>query len=116
MTSTHDAITGPELRRLAALILAKLTPIITAAAAAIPDDNAEPGKCQQVWCPVCAVAALAAGEQHPLTTLLAEHGTALITVLAATLDPDHPDPPVTAPVPASERSSRYEHIDVTIVD
>ena len=53
----------------------------TAAAAAAGADG--PGKCQQVWCPVCALAALVSGEQHPLLTVIAEHSVALLTVVRA---------------------------------
>ena len=45
-----------------------------------------PGKCQQVWCPVCALAALVSGEQHPLLTVIAEHSVALLTVVRAMVD------------------------------
>ena len=48
---------APELRQLAQTILDRLDPAVRwprrAAQAA-----AGPGKCQQVWCPVCALAAL----------------------------------------------------------
>ena len=52
-----------------------------AAAAAAGADG--PGKCQQVWCPVCALAALVSGEQHPLLTVIAEHSVALLSVVRA---------------------------------
>ncbi|WP_236722104.1 hypothetical protein, partial [Mycobacterium avium] len=39
------------------------------------------GKCQQVWCPVCALAALATGDQHPLLTAIADHSIALLEVI-----------------------------------
>jgi hypothetical protein len=57
---------GPELKQLAQQILVLLDPLIQAAAAFAPPVGAEPGKCQQVWCPVCAIAAFTSGEQHPL--------------------------------------------------
>ena len=44
------------------------------------------GKCQQVWCPVCALAALATGDQHPLLTVIADHSIALLEVIRAIVD------------------------------
>ena len=56
------------------------------AAAALAAGADGPGKCQQVWCPVCALAALVSGEQHPLLTVIAEHSVALLTVVRAMVD------------------------------
>ena len=53
----------------------------TAAALAAARAGEGPGKCQQVWCPVCALAALVTGEEHPLLTVIAEHSVALLTVV-----------------------------------
>ena len=57
--STLHADLGPELRALAQTILDRIDPAVRAGggAAAAP---AAPGKCQQVWCPVCALAAWSA--------------------------------------------------------
>jgi len=44
------------------------------------------GKCQQVWCPVCALAALATGDQHPLLTVIADHSIALLEAIRAIVD------------------------------
>ena len=52
-----------------------------AAAAMASGAGDGPGKCQQVWCPVCALAALVNGEQHPLLTVIAEHSVALLTLI-----------------------------------
>src|SRR5262249_48119370 len=64
---------GPELRRLAQAILDGIDPAVRLAAARAAGGGVGTGKCQQVWCPVCALAALATGDQHPLLTVVAEH-------------------------------------------
>ena len=85
MASHPGTFCGPELRQLAQTILDRLDPAVRLAAARRP-QVAAPGKCQQVWCPVCALAALVAGEQHPLLTVIAEHSVALLTVVRAMVD------------------------------
>nr|WP_142279927.1 hypothetical protein [Mycobacterium avium] len=79
MSGAHPDI-GPELRRLAQSILDGIDPAVRAAALTA---GAGPGtgKCQQVWCPVCALAALATGDQHPLLTAIADHSIALLEVI-----------------------------------
>ncbi|MCV7107954.1 hypothetical protein, partial [Mycolicibacterium chitae] len=81
---------------------------------------AGPGRCQQVWCPVCALAALATGEEHPLLGIISEHSVALLEVVRAILaDTDaaeagpaeHPEPPTEPPPPPR---GRYEPIPVTV--
>ena len=74
---------GPELRRLAQAVLDRLDPALRGAAAAATDSGRRPGRCQQVWCPVCALGALVTGEQHPLLGVIAEHSVALMTVIRA---------------------------------
>ncbi|VEG40595.1 Uncharacterised protein [Mycolicibacterium flavescens] len=127
MTTPHGDL-GPELRALAQAILDRLDPAVRLAAARATTGTA--GKCQQVWCPVCALAALAAGEQHPLLTVVAEHSVALLAVVRAILDqaaegptgpdtppdgppgpPDDPGPNGSAPPPAP---GRYQQIPVTV--
>jgi hypothetical protein len=115
---THPDI-GPELRQLAQSILDRLDPAVRAAAAAASGDS--PGKCQQVWCPVCALGALIAGEQHPLLDVVAEHSVALLTVIRAMVEgverPDQPPPPDGGPAPdGGERPApgRYQHIPVSV--
>ncbi len=66
----HSDIT-PELRQLALSLLDRLDPAVRMAAARAASGSE--GKCQQVWCPVCALSALVSGEQHPLLTVIAEH-------------------------------------------
>lgn len=72
---------GPELRQLAQAILDRLDPAVRAAAATAAGSLRGPGRCQQVWCPVCALAALVGGEEHPLLTVIAEHSVSLMTVI-----------------------------------
>lgn len=73
---------GPELRRLAQAILDRLDPAVRMAAMLAASGDG-PGKCQQVWCPVCALAALVTGEEHPLLTVVAEHSVTLFEVIRA---------------------------------
>lgn len=83
MSGAHTDI-GPELRRLAQAILDGIDPAVRAAAAMAA--GGAPGKCQQVWCPVCALAAAVSGEQHPLVTVIADHSVALLEVIQAIVD------------------------------
>jgi hypothetical protein len=113
---SEHADVGPELRALAQLILDRIDPVVRAAAAAAVSGDG-PGKCQQVWCPVCALAALVRGEQHPLLTVISEHSVALLTVVRAMIDgmestPAPDGPPPDEPPPSG--SSRYQHIPVTV--
>jgi hypothetical protein len=120
---------GPELRRLAQTILDRLDPAVRSAAAMAAGSGDGPGKCQQVWCPVCALAALVSGEQHPLLTVIAEHSVALMTVIRAIIEdtaetaggPDEPPPePPSSPggpdgdEPPPSGPGRYQHIPVTV--
>jgi hypothetical protein len=121
VTGPHADL-GPELRLLAQAILDKLDPAVRFAAARAAGSGA--GKCRQVWCPVCALAALVAGEQHPLLTVIAEHSVALLAVVRAILEqaehetgPTGPEEPPDGPPPAPEpppAPSRYQHIPVTV--
>jgi hypothetical protein len=135
MNGEHSDI-GPELRQLAQTILDRLDPMVRLAAARAAASGAGPGKCQQVWCPVCALAALAAGEQHPLLAVIADHSVALLTVVRAILEdtadaadaaqsaaaagdeppdgsPPPPDPP-DGDEPPPPGPGRYQHIPVTV--
>lgn len=131
MTGAHADL-GAELRALAQSILDRVDPAIRFAAARATAAQG-PGSCQQVWCPVCALAAVVRGEQHPLLDVVAEHSVALLTVVRAVLDtmddagaapggagPDEPTPdpappgadePPPEPPPAP---GRYQHIPVTV--
>jgi hypothetical protein len=115
MSGPHPDL-GPELRALAQSILDRIDPAVRAAAAAAAGADG-PGKCQQVWCPVCALAALVSGEQHPLLTVIAEHSVALLTVVRAMVEgiettPGRDEPPPDEPPPPGP--SRYQHIPVTV--
>jgi hypothetical protein len=120
---------GPELRQLAQAVLDKLDPAVRLAAARAAGSGDGPGKCQQVWCPVCALAALATGEQHPLLEVIAEHSVALLTVVRAVLEngapgpagsgeppPERPPPPggPNGGEPSPSGPGRYQHIPVTV--
>jgi hypothetical protein len=130
MTGSHPDI-GPELRQLAQAILDKLDPAVRLAAARAAGSGYGPGKCQQVWCPVCALAALVAGEQHPLLTVVADHSVALLAVIRAIVEdaadtadsarppePPEPPPPPSGPPsggePPPSGPGRYQHIPVTV--
>jgi hypothetical protein len=131
MNGEHSDI-GPELRQLAQTILDRLDPVVRMAAARAAAGGASPGKCQQVWCPVCALAALASGEQHPLLAVIADHSVALLTVVRAIIEdaarsadaaappappsdgsPPPPDPP-DGDGPGPPGPGRYQHIPVTV--
>jgi hypothetical protein len=118
VSGAHPDI-GPELRHLAQAILDRLDPAIRAAAALAAERGEAPGKCQQVWCPVCALAALVAGEQHPLLTIIAEHSVALLTVIRAMVEDGEREPPPDGRGPddgGPDRPGpgRYQHIPVTV--
>lgn len=119
MNGPHPDL-GPELRALAQAILDRLDPAVRAGVAMTAGNGQ--GKCQQVWCPVCALAALINGEQHPLLTIVAEHSVALVTTLRTMVaeeddrqpgpdggPPEQPDPDSPEPAP-----SRYQHIPVSV--
>jgi hypothetical protein len=123
MAGVHPDV-GPELRKLAQSILDGIDPAVRLAATRALGDGAGTGKCQQVWCPVCALAAVVTGEEHPLLTAIAEHSVALLAVIRAIVDqvdasttpPDGPpggggraDTPADAGAP-----SRYQPIAVTV--
>lgn len=82
MTTPHSEL-GPELRRLAQAILDGIDPAVRMAATMTAGNGPGTGKCQQIWCPVCALAALATGDQHPLLTVIADHSIALLEVIRA---------------------------------
>ncbi len=126
MSGAHPEL-GPELRQLAQTILDRLDPAVKLAAARAAGGGA--GKCQQVWCPVCALAALVAGEQHPLLTVISEHSVALLAVVRAILDnagdtpgPGPGEPPQGPPPPDDPDGGgpngagpgRYQHIPVSV--
>ena len=110
---------GPELQQLAKTILGLLDPLVEAGAAlASRAESGTPGKCTQMWCPVCAAAALASGEHHPLASAIAEHGAALLALIRAVASPDDKTPPSGGVPPEdaqqSSTPSGYQPIPVTI--
>jgi hypothetical protein len=125
MSGAHPTV-GPELRHLARTILASLEPAIQAATDYTARTASTPGKCQQTWCPLCALAALASGEQHPLSTLVAEHGASMLALILAMVTESAPpqhDPETTKdatfggasqPQPATQNG--YQPIAVPVVD
>ncbi|WP_145012895.1 hypothetical protein [Mycobacterium marseillense] len=121
MSGAHPEI-GPELRRLAQSILDGIDPAVRAAAALTAGAGPGTGKCQQVWCPVCALAALATGEQHPLLTAIADHSIALLQVIRDIVDDiDRASTPPTEPPPDGPPDpgegaprTRYQPIPVTL--
>ncbi|MCV7412845.1 hypothetical protein AWC05_12675 [Mycobacterium florentinum] len=128
MSKAHPDI-GPELRKLAETILNGIDPAVRMAASLTGGDGPGTGKCQQIWCPVCALAALATGDQHPLLTVIADHSVALLEVIRAIVDdidrsaqppPDGPPgggaPGEDAPAGDTDVRTRYQPIPVTIED
>ncbi|OBI52187.1 hypothetical protein A5707_12315 [Mycobacterium kyorinense] len=125
MSGVHPDI-GPELRKLAQSILDGIDPAVRAAAMRASGRGPGTGQCQQLWCPVCALAALVTGEQHPLLTVVAEHSVALLTVIRAVIEevdqsvpPPPPDGPsggatTSGPDGAPSPKSRYQPIAVTV--
>jgi len=132
VSRAHPEI-GPELRRLAQAILDGIDPAVRSAAALAAGAGVGTGKCQQVWCPVCALAALATGDQHPLLTVVADHSVALLEMIRAMVKdvtdidrsvippPDGPpgggqttDTPPGTPGDNGAVKTRYEAIPVTV--
>lgn len=113
---THHEF-GPELRQIVQTILDRLDPVLQAAAARAADEQRQPGACQQVWCPVCALAALASGEQHPLLSVVAEHGGSLMAALRAMASEQPGRPEADTADPDSTPTAgngRYHHIPIVV--
>jgi hypothetical protein len=111
---------GPELRQLAQTLLERVDPAIRFGLATLLTGEGA-GRCEQVWCPVCALVALANDEQHPMLTVIAEHSTALLDMVRALLDnetdatPPPPTDPTGAPEPeAPSEPGRYQPIPVSV--
>ncbi|MFD0362548.1 hypothetical protein ACFQZZ_13965 [Nocardia sp. GCM10030253] len=69
-----------ELKLLAEAVLERVEPVLRHAAV---EGQTEWSSCS--WCPVCAAAALVRGEHHDVLATVADHGTAIITVLREAL-------------------------------
>ena len=125
MSGVHPDI-GPELRKLAQSILDGIDPAVRLAVSRALGDGAGTGKCQQVWCPICALAAVVTGEEHPLLTVIAEHSVALLAVIRAIVEQvDGSTPPPDGPPSGGAEvdaaadaaaTSRYQPITVTVED
>ena len=77
-----------ELRLLAESVLERIEPALRKTALGIGQDDWS--SCS--WCPVCALVALLRGQRHEVVTALAEHGTAIVTVLREALAGEPVDP------------------------
>lgn len=119
MTDPHSDLVE-ELRLLMETVLERAEPALRRAASG--QDQPEFASC--TWCPVCAIAALIRGEHHEVAAKIAEHGTAIVTVLREALagvpvDPLHPpagqEPEPTRPEPTQPSAARaYVPIPVTV--
>ncbi|MGW4350851.1 hypothetical protein ACWELJ_02050, partial [Nocardia sp. NPDC004582] len=118
MTTTHHPRPGlseenlgefaEELRLLAEALLERVEPVLRRTAA---DGRTEWSSCS--WCPVCAAAAIVRGEHHDVVAAIAEHGTAIVTVLREALagvpvDPVIP-PDLDPESPEYQAWHRYSH-------
>jgi hypothetical protein len=113
MSGAHTDI-GPDLRALAQAILDRVDPAVRAAAALTAGRSDSPGKCQQVWCPVCALAALAQGEQHPMLDVIAENSLALMAIVRAMVDGADRRPPDGSPEPPQPDARPAHYADIPI--
>ncbi|WP_433591050.1 hypothetical protein [Nocardia sp. CA-145437] len=118
MTTTHHPRPGQpdenlgefaeELRLLAEALLERVEPVLRRTAS---DGRTEWSSCS--WCPVCAAAAIVRGEHHDVVAAIAEHGTAIVTVLREALagvpvDPVIP-PDLDPESPEYQAWHRYSH-------
>jgi hypothetical protein len=71
-----------ELRLLVETVLERIEPALRRAATG-GEGVPEWSSCS--WCPLCAAVALIRGEHHEVVASLAEHGTAMVTVLREAL-------------------------------
>lgn len=67
---------GEELRLLLTAAIAVVEPML----GQLNPPDAPASSC--TWCPVCALAALSRGEQHPLLAAISVHGAALLAMLS----------------------------------
>nr|WP_231509136.1 hypothetical protein [Nocardia sp. NRRL WC-3656] len=106
MTHTHEDSFGEfaqELRALAETLLERVEPALRRAAA----DGREWDSCS--WCPVCATAALVRGEHHEVVAAVADHGTAIVTVLREALAGVPVEPLLPDDLPdADDESGEYD--------
>jgi hypothetical protein len=69
-----------ELKLLAEAVLERVEPVLRRTAV---EGETEWSNCS--WCPMCVAAALMRGEHHDVLATVADHGTAIITVLREAL-------------------------------
>lgn len=103
-----DALTdfAEELRQLAETVLERVEPALRNAA----EGRTEWSSCS--WCPVCAAAALLRGEHHDVLTAIADHGTAIVTVLREALAGAPVEPVMPTDEPADPATRRAAHDSV----
>ncbi|WP_238815836.1 hypothetical protein [Nocardia brasiliensis] len=108
-----------ELKLLAEAVLERVEPVLRRAA----DGQVEWSSCD--WCPVCAAAALVRGEHHEVLRSVADHGTAIVTVLREALagvpvDPVMPEHEHATPHHDStagrtgERPARARYVEIPV--
>ncbi|MBL1077771.1 hypothetical protein JK358_25545 [Nocardia sp. 2] len=121
MTSTHDHARTPhpdqnlgefaeELKLLAEAVLERVEPVLRKTAS---DGRAEWDSCS--WCPVCAAAAVVRGQHHDVVAAIAEHGTAIVTVLREALAgvPVEPVIPPDLDPESADYNPRHDHEEYT---
>ena len=120
MTGVHPDL-GPELRQLAQSLLDRIDPTLRMGLAVLLDGAEGSGKCEQVWCPVCALAAFVNDEQHPMLTLIGEHSVTLLDTVRSLIDGGSAPPPPPPTDPSGPRTQgtagepgRYQPIAVTV--
>lgn len=98
-----------ELRLLAEAVLERVEPVLRRTAA---DGRTEWSSCS--WCPVCAAAAIVRGEHHDVVAAIAEHGTAIVTVLREALAGVPVDPVIPPDLdPESPEYQAWHHFSHT---
>lgn len=129
MSGVHPDL-GPELRQLAQALLDRVDPAIRLGLLTLLSGADGSAKCEQVWCPVCALVALINDEQHPMLTVIAEHSTALLDLVGSALreraaagapqPPTDPSGPAQPPGPDDPEptppsgAGRYQHIPIIV--
>ncbi|MEV6389082.1 hypothetical protein [Nocardia xishanensis] len=91
-----------ELKLLAEAVLERVEPVLRRSAA-----QGQPDWSACSWCPVCAAAALVRGEHHDVVAAIADHGTAIVTVLREALAGVPVDPLL--PTDDPETDVRHRH-------
>lgn len=134
MTGKSEQV-GEELRLLLGAAIAAVEPLL----GQLSPPDAPESSC--TWCPVCALAALSRGEQHPLLAAISVHGAGLLAMLqdyldkaagekaagekaanpeAATAGPSgaaaEPDGPGGEQTPQPARRPAFQRIDVHVAD